>query len=156
MTLVLQPLEDDYEDLYEHAPCGYISTLPDGTFVKVNQTFLRWLGYDSHASLEQTRFQDILTVAGKIYHETHYLPLLQMQGYVNEIAFDVICRDGQRLPILINSVQRRDASGTVSIHRTTIFRSTNRRQYEQELQIARKKAEQALKASRPVFVARLA
>jgi len=28
------------EELYEHAPCGYLSALPDGIIVRVNQTFL--------------------------------------------------------------------------------------------------------------------
>ena len=37
--------DDDAEDLYEHAPCGYLSTTPDGTIVKVNQTFLTLDGY---------------------------------------------------------------------------------------------------------------
>ena len=38
-------LEESLEDLYENAPCGYVSTLLDGTFAKVNRTFLVWTGY---------------------------------------------------------------------------------------------------------------
>ena len=38
-------LEDSAEDLYEHAPCGYLSSYPDGRIAKVNQTFLTWTGY---------------------------------------------------------------------------------------------------------------
>ncbi len=34
------------EDLYHRAPCGYLSLAPDGTIVRVNDTFLRWTGYD--------------------------------------------------------------------------------------------------------------
>ena len=33
-------------ELYERAPCGYLSTTPDGTIIKVNQTFLTWTGYE--------------------------------------------------------------------------------------------------------------
>ncbi len=40
-------LEDDPVLLYEQAPCGYLSTTPDGIIVKANQTFLTWLGYDA-------------------------------------------------------------------------------------------------------------
>ena len=29
-------LDDDPEKLYERAPCGYLTTTPDGTIVKVN------------------------------------------------------------------------------------------------------------------------
>ncbi|MGH3408779.1 MAG: hypothetical protein ACRDRJ_40730 [Streptosporangiaceae bacterium] len=38
-------LEDSAEDLYENAPCGYLSTLMDGQIAKINGTLLAWLGY---------------------------------------------------------------------------------------------------------------
>ena len=37
-------LEDSAEELYEQAPCGYLSTLMDGTIAKINTTLLEWLG----------------------------------------------------------------------------------------------------------------
>jgi PAS domain S-box-containing protein len=136
-------LEERLDDLYEYAPCGYVSTFPDGTFAKVNQTFLDWIGYAHGELLGLKRFQDLLTVGGRIFYETHCAPLLHMQGFVNEIALDLVCRDGQHLPVLINSTQRRDASGRPLLHRTTIFNATDRREYERELLLARKQAEQA-------------
>ncbi|CAA9272124.1 MAG: hypothetical protein AVDCRST_MAG93-2684 [uncultured Chloroflexia bacterium] len=137
-------LEENLEDLYEHAPCGYVSTLPDGTFARVNHTFLSWTGYQRDELLAGKRFQDLLPVAGRIFYETHYAPMLRMQGFVNEIAFDLVCRDGRRLPVLINTVQKHDASGAPLLSRTTIFDVRDRRQYERELQLARRKAEEAL------------
>ena len=137
-------LEEGLEDLYEHAPCGYISTLPDGTFVKVNQTFLDWTGYSRDELLAVKRFQDVLTIGGQIFYETHYAPLLDMQGVANEISFDVLCRDRRRLPVLINTVQKRDPAGMPLLNRTVILSASDRRQYERELQQARKKAEEAL------------
>lgn len=138
-------LEENLEDLYENAPCGYISTFPDGTFAKVNRTFLAWTNHEPEALLANTRFQDLLTVPGKIFYETHYFPLLHMQGFVRELAFDIRCADGRILPVFVNSVQHRDASNIPLLNRTTIFDASDRRQYERELQLARNKAEQALK-----------
>ncbi|HEY4460593.1 MAG TPA: alpha/beta hydrolase [Pseudonocardiaceae bacterium] len=40
MTDVDGLLEDDVEDLYDNAPCGYLSTPMDGGIVKVNATLL--------------------------------------------------------------------------------------------------------------------
>ena len=40
------------------------------------------------------RFQDLLTAGGRIYHETHYAPLLRMQGAVREIAVEIVRADG--------------------------------------------------------------
>lgn len=137
--------DDTFEDLFEHAPCGYVMTRPDGTFVRVNQTLLDWIGYSRDELLSGMSLLDLFPAPGKIFHETHYAPLLRMQGFVNEIAFELVCRDGHRLPIVLNTVQHTDASGTALLNRTTIFNSSQRRQYEREILLARKKAEQALR-----------
>jgi Stage II sporulation protein E (SpoIIE) len=44
-----------------------------------------------------------------------------MQGYVREIAFEIVCRSGTRLPVLVNSVLKHDAAGTPLMSRTAIF-----------------------------------
>ncbi|WP_224247942.1 ATP-binding protein [Hyalangium gracile] len=139
-------IEESAEDLYENAPCGYISTLPDGTIAKVNGTFLSWTDYSREELLSGKRFQDLLAIGGKIFHETHYAPLLRMQGFINEINFDLVCKGGRTLPVLVNTVQKKDASGRLIFHRTTIFNISDRKNYERELLLARQKAEQATKA----------
>jgi PAS domain S-box-containing protein len=142
-ALAEQLLEESLEDLYEQAPCGYVSTYPDGTFAKVNQTFLDWIGYERTELLAGKRLQDLLTVGGKIFYETHYTPLLHMQGFVQEVAFELRCRDDRHLPVLANSILRRDAAGAPLLIRTTLFDATHRREYERELLRARQTAEQA-------------
>ncbi len=103
--------EDTAEDLFENAPCGYLSTLPDGTIVRVNRTFEAWTGLRREELVGARRFQDLLSPGGRIYHETHYAPLLRMQGSVREIAVEIVRADGTRLPALINSVLHSDERG---------------------------------------------
>jgi serine/threonine-protein kinase RsbW len=136
-------LEPSALDLYENAPCGYLSTDPDGLIVRVNQTFLDWTGYARESVLGQRRLQDLLTAGGRIYHETHYAPLLRMQGAVREIAVDIVRADGSRLPVLMNSVAQLDASGAVEKIRTTVFDATDRKRYERELLAARDREREA-------------
>lgn len=139
-------IEESAEDLYENAPCGYISTLPSGTIVRVNATFLSWIGYERHEVLHKKRFQDLLTIGGKIYYETHFSPLLQMQGFVNEIYLDLQSKSKQQLPVLLNMVQLKSDEGKPLLNRTTLFNISDRKKYEAELLLARKKAEAAAKA----------
>jgi sigma-B regulation protein RsbU (phosphoserine phosphatase) len=113
-----------------------VSAEPGGRIVRANETFLRWTGY-TREDLDAKRFQDLLTAGGRIYHETHYAPLLRMQGHVRELAIDIVCADGRRLPVLINSVLLLDAAGEPQIVRTTLFDATERRLYERELLAAR-------------------
>src|SRR6476646_2454306 len=52
---------DSAEDLYENAPCGYLSTLPDGRIARVNQTFLAWPGYHRDDLVGQRWCVELLT-----------------------------------------------------------------------------------------------
>lgn len=138
-------LEDDPEDLYEHAPCGYLSILADGTIGRVNETFLSWTGYSRDEIAGQRRITELLNGGGRIFYETHFQPLLRMQGFVREIAFDLISASGGRLPVLVNATQREyDGLGTIT--RVTVFDATDRRRYERELLVARDRAEQEARA----------
>ncbi|WP_394620004.1 PP2C family protein-serine/threonine phosphatase [Lentzea sp. JNUCC 0626] len=134
-------LEDSTEDLYEHAPCGYLSTLMDGTIVKINATLLGWLGTTRDDLVGQRRFADLLTVGGRIYHETHFEPTLRMHGEAGGIALELRRADGTRLPVLVSSSVKTSANGTAKLIRTTVFDARDRRSYEQELVRARQEAE---------------
>jgi PAS domain S-box-containing protein len=138
-------LEESTEELYEHAPCGYLSTLPDGTIVRVNQTFVDWTGISRELLLSGNKFQRLLAIGSRIYYETHYAPLLTMQGFANEVAMELMRDDGRILPVLVNSRQKRDANGRPLFNRITVFDATDRRRYERELLLARRKAEQVAK-----------
>lgn len=132
------------EELFENAPCGYLSSAADGTIVRVNRTLLEWLGYRRNELLGK-RFVDLMTTTGKVFHETHYAPLLHMQGFAHEVALDLVTRGGGRMPTLVNSTLVRDPSGAPWYVRTSIFNASDRRRYERELLLERRKAEQAAK-----------
>ncbi|MFE1260551.1 PP2C family protein-serine/threonine phosphatase [Streptomyces albogriseolus] len=136
-------LEDSAEDLYESAPCGYLSTLMDGTIAKINATLLGWLGLSREDVVGRKRFSDLLTVGGRLYHETHFAPLLRMQGHLGGVALEMRTAAGPRLPVLVTSTLKRGADGEPMLIRTTVFDATDRRAYEQELLRARRAADEA-------------
>lgn len=127
---------EDLEDLFENAPCGYLSMWPDGRIAKVNATLCDWLGRPREAILGK-RLRDLLNVAGSIFYETHFAPMLRMQGYFHEVALDMVRADGSVMPVLANAAERRDTSGELLFTRLTVFKATERRQYERDLVEAR-------------------
>jgi len=129
-------IEEDLQDLYENAPCGYLSLRPDGHIVKANQTFCRWTGY-APDELIGRRLHDILNIAGRIFYETHFAPLLRMQGFFNEVALDLVKKDGAAFPVLVNATERTNAEGKPQFIRLTVFNASDRRRYERELLKAR-------------------
>jgi sigma-B regulation protein RsbU (phosphoserine phosphatase) len=134
-------LDDSAEDLYEHAPCGYLSTTLDGRIVKINQTLLGWLGRTRAEVVDRSRFTDLLTVGGRLYHETHFAPLLRMQDSLSGVALELRTASGGRLPVLVTSVVKKDSAGEPLLIRTTVFDARDRRAYEEELLRARRAAE---------------
>jgi PAS domain S-box-containing protein len=125
--------EESVEELYEMAPCGYLSTDGDGYIVKVNKTVAEWLGYGREELTGGKRFVDLLTVGGRMFYETHFSLLLRVQHTVDEIALDMVCKDSRVLPVLINARQKRDEAGNPILNRFTIFNATERRMYERNI-----------------------
>lgn len=139
-------LEDDPVALYDRAPCGYLSTLADGSVVKVNSTFLTLTGYSRNEVLS-ARLIDFLTPGGRLFHETRLAPLLQLQDSVREVALDIVRKDGTRLPVLLNAAVDREPHGVAQVVRIAVFEATERRRYEQELLVATEAAKAALQES---------
>lgn len=136
-SLADEALDESAEELYEMAPCGYLSSTISGRIVKVNRTLTDWLGYSAEELTSGKRFVDLLTVGGKIFYETHFNLLLRMQNAVDEIALDVVCKDGRVLPTLINARQKRNAENEPVLNRFTVFNASERRLYERQLLAAR-------------------
>jgi phosphoserine phosphatase RsbU/P len=134
---------EDPETSYQRAPCGHLSTTPDGTLVRVNDTFLRWTGHAREELVGRRTFSSLLTAGGRIYHDTHYAPMLQLQGSVREIALDVVTADGSRLPVLANAALERDEGGEPAVVRIVLLDATERREYERELLRAKQRAEES-------------
>ena len=78
-------VDEELDTLYEHAPLRLPVDDADGTIVKANGTLAAWLGVERD-SLIGRRFQELLTIPGRIYHDTHYMALLAMQGAVREVS----------------------------------------------------------------------
>ena len=136
--------------MYENAPCGYLSLDPAGRIFKVNKTLCNWVGYASEDVLGK-RLGDLLNIAGRMFYETHIAPLLRMQGFFNEVALDLVCRNGDRLPVIANAAERRAADGSVISTRLTLLKAADRRRYEQELLSARNQSRSSEAAARAIL-----
>ena len=134
-------VDDKADDLYENAPCGNLSSRPDGTIARVNATLLGWLGYSRDELVGRKRLGDLLTIGARIYYETHLGPLLAMQGEISGIALDLRTKDGGTFPVLISSIARNGDDGRPESVRTILFDGRDRRAYEEELLRARRAAE---------------
>src|SRR3954453_19698910 len=121
------------------APCALLRTDASGTILRVNTTFCGWLGYERE-ELVGRRLQDLLTIGGRIFHQTHLAPLMQMQGSVSEVKLEIVRRDGTQLPMVLNARRHEMPHGLRT--ELALFVARDRDTYERELVLSRKRLEQ--------------
>lgn len=133
-------LSDDADSLYHQAPFGSVSTRLDWTIFKVNRTLLELLGL-AREQLVGRRLPELLAPGDRIYHETHYAPLLHLQGAVKEVAADIVGAGGVLHPVLLSSDVVTDERSGESFIRTGVVDISDRQRFEKELVRERRRAE---------------
>lgn len=139
----LSPLAKDFEDFFETGLCGFVITDGEGKIVRVNSRTAQWLN-STPDQFQGKRFSDLLAVGGKIYFETHLWPLLRMQGYFDEVAVELANSGYGKMPVYINGYERKGDNNQPLFMRFTLFKASDRRLYEENLQIAKQLAEDKL------------
>jgi phosphoserine phosphatase RsbU/P len=136
-------LSDDFQDMFENAPCGYMILQTGGRIARVNT----WTGHTEDAMVGK-RFSDFVNMAGRIYYETHIAPLLRMQGFFNEFAIEMVSAAGEPVQMICNAREGRNAADKPLFTRLALIKATDRRRYEQELLQAREAAKTSLASER--------
>lgn len=121
----------EVQDLYENAPTGYHSVNAEGKFVMVNQTELNWLGFAREEMIGRTAIDFITEDTRGVFQEN--FPLLIQRGWVKDVEFDFVRKDGSVLPVSLSATSIYDEAGNFIMTRSTIFDNTERKQAENEL-----------------------
>ena len=139
----LPVLAENFDHFFDTSTCGFIITDPDGNILRINQQTALWMN-SSPEAYRGRRFSDLLAVASKIYFETHLWPLVRMQGHFDEVAIELADSGNGKLPVYINGYEPEKSQEQSEFIRFTLFRASDRRLYEQNLQTARQLAEKKL------------
>jgi PAS domain S-box-containing protein len=138
-TTVLREYADELEELYNHAPCGYHSLDRDSMFVRINDTELNMLGYTRDEIVGQKAFPDLLTAESlEIFRDN--FPRFLERGWVRDLEFQMIRKDGTILPVSISATVVTDGAGNYLMSRSVVVDITHRKLAEAE----RKRKEEIL------------
>jgi sigma-B regulation protein RsbU (phosphoserine phosphatase) len=130
------------EDL-DSAPCGFLTFADNGIISSLNTTLLQLLGYEKKSEIVGKSIETLFSIAGRIFYQTHFFPLIKLHGRASEIFFSLKTRDSDGLPVMCNAIRKETTGGQASVH-CIIVPVTERSKYEQELLLARRQAEEAL------------
>jgi PAS domain S-box-containing protein len=123
---------EQIEDLYNNAPCGYHSLDRDGRFIRINDTELQWLGYNRDEVIDKMKFFDVITVDSLRTFEKNF-PIFKAQGWIRDLEFEMVRKDGTILPVLLSASAIKDNNGNYVMSRSTVYDITKRKQAEEEL-----------------------
>ena len=126
-TEELRASNEAIKDLYNNAPCGYHSLDKDGFIILINDTELRWLGYSRDEIIGKVAFRDLLTANSLKLFEKNF-PTFKERGWVSDLEFELVCKNGSILPVLLNATAITDSDGNYVMSRSTIFDITERKQ----------------------------
>lgn len=79
-------------DLYNHAPCGYLSLDTQGRFVMVNDTALKWFGSSRETLIGKLSPAVFMNPADAALFPDRLARLFQ-EGVLNDVEFDIIATD---------------------------------------------------------------
>jgi len=132
----LRRSEERYSDLYNNAPDGYHTLAPDGTFLEINETELRWLGYRREEVIGRLTFGDVLDERSRRIFE-HALASLKEEGTVRELELEMVRRDGTHFAVRVNMTVEGDEQGALR-YRATVRDVTEQKSLEKQLMHAQK------------------
>jgi PAS domain S-box-containing protein len=121
-------------------PCGVVSFDDTGAIRYANARLLKLLGY-SDGELSGKHLETILTVAGRIFFQTHLFPLVRIQGRASEVFLLLRKRDGADLGALVNAARRETPDGPLID--CVLMEVVERRKYEDALLRAKRDVESA-------------
>jgi PAS domain S-box-containing protein len=130
----------DAGSLIDALPAGVVRFDDSGRVLYTNATLRSLLGYDA-GELDGVHVERLLTVAGRIFYQTHFFPLLRLHGAAREVFLLLRTKSGTDVGALVNAT-RTTRDGATAID-CVLMEVQERRKYEEELLRARQSADRA-------------
>lgn len=146
MSAQPRPALPGTEALFDQMPCGLLVTSTTGLILRANQTLCRWTGLPAEELVGHKKLQELFNMGGRMFHQTHWQPMLEMQGSISEVKLDMRRRDGGTFPVLLNANRRVTPQGTYD--EVAVMVAEERNKYERELLAARKRADEMVAKER--------
>jgi sigma-B regulation protein RsbU (phosphoserine phosphatase) len=144
-------MNDLSDELLNQMPGGYFYFAEGGILGGINQTLLDQLGYEAPEVVGQS-VEALLTIASRIFYQTHFYPLLKLQGTADEIFLSLRMKNGQPLPVLLNAATLQQ--GDSRVYQCVCLPVHQRQKYEEEILQAKREAQLALRENKELLEAK--
>lgn len=122
-SLALRQASLEISDLYDNAPSGYFSVNASLVITNINQTLLKWLGYQREEVVGKFRYEDLLTEESKKTFLASFekdFEAYERNGSVSDLEFEYRKKDGGSIPVMVSSVAVLDEDGKFIKSRSSV------------------------------------
>jgi PAS domain S-box-containing protein len=144
LNLKIKEATNELQDLYNNAPCGYHSLNKEGYFEMINDTELNWLGYTREELIHKIKFTDLITPESVDIFNQNF-PLFKQNGYINDLEFEMIRKDGSILSVIVQASAIYDSNGNYLKSRSSLMNNSQHKESEKMLLETHSKLEAANK-----------
>lgn len=116
--------EEELRDLWENAPVGYHSVDKNGTFVRMNNTELGWLGYTRDEVVGKLSITDVLTTESLRVFQDRFSELKD-SGEVKNLEIEYCTKEGNRIPVVFSANTVSDPTGCFVMTRSVVIPRNN-------------------------------
>ena len=130
----LRESEERYRRLYKDTPVMLHSIDRDGRIVNVSNFWLEHLGY-SLGEVLCRKSVDFFTEASRQFAEETVLPQFFRNGFVSDMPFQVVKKNGEIIDVLLSASAERDENGEISRSFSVMMDVTERKRAEEKVAI---------------------
>lgn len=116
----LAQASEQFQDLYDHAPCGYYALDRQGKYVHLNLLTLQWLGLPREEVIGKLGPADFFDDEGKALF-TACFPVFLQTGKIGPLEFNLCGRGGVQRRVSVSSTAILDAQGDYVMSRSIMY-----------------------------------
>jgi PAS domain S-box-containing protein len=132
----LRQSEARYRNLYHHTPAMLHSIDTQGRIVSVSDYWVEMLGYGREEVIGRP-LTDFLTPDAKQHALETVMPNFFNHGFVKDVTYDFIKKDGHVIEVMLSAIADRDADGAIQRSLAVSIDMTARNRAEEALRIAK-------------------
>jgi PAS domain S-box-containing protein len=132
-TAQLASANRELADLYDNAPCGYHSVDAEGRIVRMNRTWLDWLGCSAEEVVGKKFHPDLMTPQSAAQFRDKWFPLFLAQGVLKDVEFEYVRSDGSIFAGSLQATAIRDDTGRYVASRSVVVDISERKRMEREI-----------------------
>ncbi len=132
----LRSSEERFRSLYHHTPAMLHSIDPQGRLVSVSAYWAEVMGYDRDEVIGR-KLTDFFSPDSREYAETTVIPEFFKTGFCQDIPYQFVKKNGEKIDVLLSAIADRDTNGNIVRSLAVSIDVTQRNRAEEALKQAK-------------------